>query len=559
MNVKKFGSIYLDRKENRWVIKKLEPHARIVLKNIFTKIRITKQAPFYFPNNLSNCFDLEWFMQRYPLEISDEDNAKLISRKRIFQDKRDKLTEIIDINYKSIPIKLKKGYSLRNYQAQAVELLKKNNFLLLGDDLGLGKTVSAIGALAEIKALPAIIVVPSHLAIQWQNEIRKFTNLRVAIVEKSSPRQYKLPPKKDVYIMRYSGLQGWQDTFEELGFKTVIFDEAHYLRRDVSKRYEGAKELTKHSQYNLGLTASPIYNRGEEIFNILNILNEDGLGYKEEFMREWTNYDNHIKDPQAFGTYLRENFMFLRRTPEEVGRELPEINKIIQNVDFDEKLVRDHEKLMKSLALRILQGSTKEERFSAGGQLDLKLRQVTGISKARAIAKYVEILLQNGRQVVVAGWHREVYRIWESILHEYNPLYYTGSESPKQKNETLAKFKNPNLKDHNLMFMSLKSVEGVDGLQYTDCKDIVFGELDWSPAKHEQAIGRLRRDGQNKQVTAHYLVSDSGSDPLMIQLLGVKANQARGIIDPFKGVEKVFSEKKKMKILAEMILDKGKI
>ena len=85
---------------------------------------------------------------------------------------------------------------------------------------------------------------------------------------------------------------------------------------------------------------------------------------------------------------------------------------------------------------------------------------------------------------------------------------------------------------------------------------VVIGELDWSPEVHKQLIGRVNREGQEGQVTAIYLVSDSGSDPLMIDLLGLKSSQAKGIIDPFSGVSKQHSDTDRIRLLAEKYLTK---
>jgi len=547
----KYGKLKFDSVNNEWVISELNPDAIIVLKRIFHKISQSARPPFRFSNTLDVCCDLDWFFLRYPVEMSEEVSAKLKSRVSVYRRKQDNLSKIISPKYRPIAIKLRQKAQLRDYQAQAVELLSKTKSLLLGDELGLGKTVSGIGSLVKINKLPAIIVVPPHLANHWKEKIREFTNLRIQMIEGTKP--YKLLPNKDVFIIKYSCLLGWMDYFSVMDYKMVIFDEVHHLRRCETKRYEAARALVDNAEYKLGLTATPIYNRGEEIYNILDLLNEGCLGNRYDFNREWVDYDNHIKDPKALGMYLRNNFLFLRRTPEDVGRELPTINKIIQNVDFDDKVVRDHERLMKELAIKVLQGSPLQQG-QASRELDMMARKITGLSKARAVAKYVKILLDNGRKVLLAGWHRDVYDIWEEELEEYNPVFYTGTENGKQKNMSAEEFKKEDSK-HQVMIISLKSGEGLDGLQFVS-KDVVFGELAWSPATHNQTIGRLNRDGQTEQVTAHYLVSDSGSDPLIIDLLGVKSSQSSNIVDPLKGVAKVSSDKSRFKLLAKEILDK---
>jgi hypothetical protein len=166
----------------------------------------------------------------------------------------------------------------------------------------------------------------------------------------------------------------------------------------------------------------------------------------------------------------------------------------------------------------------------------------------------VRVLLEAGVPVLLAGWHREVYDIWLEDLAEFRPAMYTGSETAAQKNKTKQSFING---DTDLLILSLRSGAGLDGLQRRG-STVVFGELDWSPQVHKQVIGRLRRPGQTRQVDAIYLHSNFGSDPLMIEVLGVKASQARNIVDPLAGAEMVFSDHSRIQALAQMYLNKRK-
>lgn len=546
---RKYGKlVYID---GEWVIESLEPHAIIKLKALFKGVSLVSKPPFIFKDKLDAVMDIDWFMQRYPLEMDVNTYNKLQIKKHIYEKKINSYEKILSNEFSPKNVVLKNNSELRYYQTQAVELAHRNKSLLLGDDLGLGKTVSGIGLLLKEKTLPAFVIVPPHLAFHWNEKIKEFTNLRVHMVKGTRP--YKLP-NADVFIMRYSCLSGWFDVFQELTYNSVIFDEVHYLRRRESNRYAAAKELITHCDFKLGLSASPIFNYGDEIFNILNILNEGCLGLREDFLREWTtDAKNLIEDPKALGTYLRDNYYFLRRTPEDVGRELPKINKIVQNIDFDEKTVKEHESLMKALAVKLLNSDDLNEQGVAARQLNVIVRKMTGISKAKAVAEYVKILIENGRPVILTGWHRDVYEIWEEEFENYNPVFYTGTEGTNKKQESYEKFVSGESK---LLIISLRSGEGIDGFQY-HCKDIVFGELDWSPAVHEQLIGRINRDGQEHSVMAHFLVSNTGSDPLMIEILGVKASQSKDIIDPNAQIveeEDPKIVKSKMKELAKRIL-----
>ncbi|WP_052350294.1 hypothetical protein [Paenibacillus gorillae] len=85
---------------------------------------------------------------------------------------------------------------------------------------------------------------------------------------------------------------------------------------------------------------------------------------------------------------------------------------------------------------------------------------------------------------------------------------------------------------------------------------MVYGELDWSPKVHEQISGRLDREGQEEQVTGIYLISDDGSDPPMVEILGIKSYQSQGIVDPGQQLEAKHSDKSCIQALAEQFLIK---
>lgn len=259
-----------------------------------------------------------------------------------------------------------------------------------------------------------------------------------------------------------------------------------------------------------------------------------------------------VKDPQALGSYLRENFLMLRRTREEVGMSLPAVNKIVQTVEFDEVAVKKAEDTARALAIKVTSGSFVE-RGAAARDLDIFVRHFTGVSKAKGIAAYLKILLENNEPVVVGAWHRDVYDILLEELAEYKPVMYTGTESAAQKEKAKKAFLSG---ETNCFIISLRSGIGLDGLQQR-CNLVVIAELDWSPQVHEQLIGRVDREGQRQQVTVIYLVSECGSDPLIIDLLGLKSTQSRGIINPFEtGAQKITSDDTRLKLLAKQYLDK---
>lgn len=550
MALKKYGRLLYKRPgaaspKPGWVMDGIPPHVAIKLKAIFHRVPKYETDKFLFDDRPETCFDLHWFLERYPMEMSSFDRILLAARKDEHIARLDEMERIMMPDYS--PAKLQMKLPPRDYQARGVDLLLKTKRLLCGDSIGLGKTVIGIGALVHPELRPGLVVVQTHLPQQWKEQIAKFTDLEVHKIEGTKP--YSLP-KADVYIMKYSCLTGWVDVLVNGFFKSVIFDEIQELRRSESLKYATARKLCGAVDYALGLSASPIYNYGEEMYNIANLLREGCLGSRDDFMREWAGgWGRTIKSPEALGTYLRENFIMLRRTRADVRMELPQINKIVHTVDYDKEAVAKVEDIARTLAMSVRTG-TFTERGQAARELDMMMRQVTGVSKAKFVAEYVKLFLENKEPVLLAGWHRDVYDIWLEELKDYNPVMYTGSESPKQKDEARRKFIEG---ESNIMIISLRSGIGLDGLQHR-AKTVVFGELDWSPAVHDQVIGRLDRDGQKDQVTAVYLVSEEGSDPPIIDLLGLKASQARDIVDPGLGIQQVHSDDSRIKLLADYVL-----
>jgi SNF2 family DNA or RNA helicase len=476
-----------------------------------------------------------WFIDLFPLTVSREDLAKLQEGAKRHVNMLVRLDRLIDKKYK--PSIVLMAVPPREYQILAAEMLLERGFLLLGDDVGLGKTVSALCALTDPRTLPAIVVTLSGMMpLQWQRMTARFLpDLKTHVVTKGKP--YELPRVDrrgpDVVILNYHKLDGWADTLAQYG-RYVIFDECQELRRSGSLKYDAATRLARAMRWKIGCSATPIFNYGGEIWNVLNVLQEDVLGTHAEFEREWctgsSGRHSFVKDPKALGSYLRAEHIMLRRTRAEVGRELPELQRIPQFVESDEKALDSIKDSAAELARIILTREKTDgwDRLRAHEQFSMVLRQATGVAKAPHVADFVRILVDNGEPVVVYAWHREVYSLLQAKLADLAPVLFTGSETPEQKEEARRKFMAGETK---VILMSLRAGQGVDGFQDI-CRTVIFAELDWSPGVHQQCVGRVHRDGQNDPVVAYFLVSDRGSDPTIAEKLGLKTAQVEGIRNP---------------------------
>lgn len=560
--------VYGDLKLNNghWLLA-AEPHVLMMAKRIFGKLSRDAKGCVSLPADPATSRDLEWFAERYPLRLHNR--AALAELAGKHRDTILRLNQIIDPNYTPGTYSLK--LPPRNYQRLAADWMIRTGEGILGDQVGLGKTCSAICAMSTGETLPCLVVCPTHIQTQWRHEIEKFApDLRAHIITRGTP--YQLPKIKgrgpDVIIINYHKLDGWAEVLAAY-CKAVVFDEVQELRRlgknaaEPSKKYAAAQLIAHACKFRHGLSGTPVFNYGGEIWNVLQVLAPNRLGTWAEFRQEWCTHDGDdasrtpLRDPEEFGSWLRAEFLMLRRTRKDVGRELARLTKITHQIDADhEVFAREHGRAAE-LARIICAGTglAKGEARNARGEFTELVRQATGIAKAPYVAAFVEMLIESGEKVVLFGWHHAVYAQWAHHLKKYAPAFYTGQQSEKQKDEARDRFIEGATP---LIILSLRAGAGLDGLQRVS-NTVVFGELDWSPGAMEQGIGRVDRDGQTDPVTAYFLVSDQGLDPAMVTTLGLKTAQVEGIrSDGVRPLEQRVDSDAAIKALAERYVGKAR-
>lgn len=489
----------------------------------FTKGKYTHN-PIALNLSKTTAKDLLWVHSRYNLDI----DKKLMAELTQLASDYDRIVNAAansanDGEFKQTAGALKLSLPLRDHQIKFLNMAKTTKRMLLADKIGLGKTASALSLLCEEECRPAIIVTPPHLCSQWEREIKRFLPQLSTHIIKGFVN-YELP-NVDVIITSYNRLQPWQDVLMNLSRSTLIMDEVHELRRTGTGKRELCKMIAEKVEYCIGLSGTPIYNYGAEIWSITDVISPGSLGDREEFSHEWCTWDK-VREPSVLNSYLRNLGVMLRREPEEVGLSYGTISKHVYTIDADLKELEKVQDVAKMLAISVLSGKVGESNESAR-ELDWKLRHATGVAKARPVAEFVKMLCEQGEKVLLAGWHRDVYDIWLKDLKEYNPVMYTGTESPAQKDKAVKSFIEG---DAKIFIISLRSGMGLDGLQRI-ASTVVFGELDWSPHVMDQVVGRLSRDGQTKHVQAFYLNIADGADPHMIKVLNVKRSQHDGLVE----------------------------
>lgn len=516
-----YGTLSYNRRSKCWTIKG-EPVVTELAKRLFPGCDGRGRGVARFTAHRRVIGDLNWLMLRYPLEIKETDRSRwqeALEEAREYAIRRERALH--EPETANPPAESFDG-KLLDFQQQGLAFLLSARRCLLADDMGLGKTVQALAFLATTAAYPAIIVAPPHLLRNWQSEISRFINasgkLRVHVIRGLKP--YALP-EADIYLTHYLLLRGWKDVLPEQGFRTAIFDEIQELRRNGTGKYSAASLLSESVENCIGLSGTPIYNNGGEIWNVVNILDFHFLGDWESFSREWCYGYNSavVAKPELLGEHLRREGLMLRRLKGDVLKELAPKRRLVQEIDWDDGVYRE---LMLPVAqqLKLLRAtSDPAQRAIIEDAICQRQRQATGIAKAPFVAAFVRALVEGGEKVLLMAHHHAVMDIYKRELKSLHPRFITGRETDAQKEKAADDFMQGRT---DLLCISLRSASGLN-LQRASC--VVFGELDWSPAVHSQAEDRAHRIGQEDSLLCYYLVSPKGSDRDMQDALGLKVSQ----------------------------------
>ena len=523
-----YGTLSYNRRRDCWVVRG-DPSVTELCKRLFPGSETGRRGEARFPAHRRIVGDLNWLMLRYPLAVRAGDRERW---ERALSDAREYVVR--RETARLLPERVAPDPSvfageLTPFQQEGLAFLLRTDRALLADEMGLGKTVQALAMLAQAGAYPALVVAPPHLMRNWENEIARFVRRpdgsppAVHVLKGLTP--YALPPA-DLYLMHYLLLRGWKESLPEYGIPTVIFDEIQELRHSGTEKYSAASLLAGAASRVVGLSGTPIYNRGAEIWNVVNILDFHFLGDYESFTREWCyGYGGQIvAKPELLGEKLREEGLMLRRTKRDVLKELPPKRRLVMPVDSDDAVYRRLMQPVRETIGRLRGEASGSQRALWEMEVERGERRATGVAKAPYVAQFVRALLDAGERVLLFAHHHEVMDLYKKELRTFSPAFVTGRETPAMKERSVERFMAGRT---DLCCISLRAAAGLN-LQRATC--VVFGELDWSPAVHSQAEDRAHRMGQTDSILCYYLVSQGGSDQDMQDALGLKVSQFVGLM-----------------------------
>ncbi len=443
---------------------------------------------------------------------------------------------------------------LRDYQQQGLnwlQLLWKNNLGgILADDMGLGKTVQTLAHLDRLKAdhelnLPALVLAPTSLLYNWQNEARDFApDLNTTVIHGANRQNlWKQATQHDVIITSYPLLRrDWQQ-IRTLQFSLLVLDEAQMLKNPATKTTQLTKQLTTINR--IALTGTPMENHLGELWSLFDILLPGYLGSQRGFQRlyrkpieQQVNIDRQKALSQRISPFL------LRRKKSEVELELPPKTEIINTVT----LHQDQQNLYETIRLAMHQ-KIQEAIRSQGLErsqlviLDalLKLRQlcchprlvklqaaqsIRHSAKLEMLMTMLEEMQEEGRRVLLFSQFTQMLAIISQSLKAKNIEHLTLTGSTRHRQPLIDQFQTGKVP---VFLISLKA--GGTGLNLTAADTVIHYDPWWNPAVENQATDRAHRIGQDKPVFVYRLICKDSVEEKIQQLQNRKKQLYEAILD----------------------------
>jgi SWI/SNF-related matrix-associated actin-dependent regulator 1 of chromatin subfamily A len=424
------------------------------------------------------------------------------------------------------------GGELKPFQRAGVAYLLSQRRAFLADEQGLGKTIEALATLEAAAAYPAVVVCPASLKLNWLRELRHWLPART--VQALSGQGAAMPEQAaDITLVNYDIVAARLAQLGALRPRALVLDESHYCKNAGAKRTQAVQRLAAEvprDGFVLALTGTPVINRPPELISQLRILGRlEDFGSGVQFGQRFRGADAHLR----LHWHLRAR-CFVRRLKADVLQQLPAKTRAVVPVELDNEAEyrlaeRDLVAWLRSQPLDLRELDAKVAAALRAERLvrlnALKLLAARG--KLHAALRWIHDFCSSGERLVVFAHHREIQRAL--LDHFPHALHILGEDSHAARDKAVQAFQAPDSRENQLIVCSIE-VAG-QGLTLTRSSNVVFIELDWTPAKHDQAEDRCHRIGQQDAVNAYYLLAADTVDETISTLLERKRSMIGAVTD----------------------------
>ena len=456
------------------------------------------------------------------------------------------------------------------YQEEGVRFALYRKAALIGDEMGLGKTLQGI-ALALLKKelfgfKRVLVITLASLKEQWRREVERFTDEDAVVVAGSAKARQRIY-REDPSLFKITNYEAvLRDGLALSRFKPdlIILDEAQRIKNFSTKTADAVKRLPR--KHALVLTGTPLENRLEDVYSIVQFLDPYMLSPLWRFAAEHFLLSRHKKD-RIMGyrnlDLLHEKLkdIVMRRRKEEVLSDLPE--EIVNNyyIELTEQQAKIHSGYMQSLLPILNKKFLTPMDVRQIQVLLLRMRSVcdstylidrqTNISpKLEELENILDELVVQGRRkaVVFSEWTTMTYLIARRLSRKGVPFVELSGKVPVNKRQALIDefSNNPECK----VFLSTDSGGTGLNLQAADC--VINVEPPWNPARLNQRIGRVNRIGQiSNKVNVVNLIAKNSIEEKILAGIQLKTELFTGVFDG--GVDTVeFSRERRNEMLYQL-------
>ncbi|MBA3922080.1 MAG: DEAD/DEAH box helicase, partial [Nostocaceae cyanobacterium] len=441
-------------------------------------------------------------------------------------------------NHAIAPLPTPKGFQgeLRPYQQRGAAWLA---FLerwglgaCLADDMGLGKTIQFIAFMLHLKEeeaieKPTLLVCPTSVLGNWEREVKKFAPTLKVVVHHGDKRAkgkafVEAVQKQDLVVTSYALIQRDLKSLQSLPWQMIVLDEAQNIKNSEAKQSQAVRQLE--ATFRIGLTGTPVENRLQELWSILDFLNPGYLGTRSFFQRRFAMPIEKYGDVASL-TQLRslvQPFILRRlKTDRSIIQDLPEKQEMTVFCGLSSEQATLYQQVVEA-SLAEIDSSDGLQRRGMILALLVKLKQICNhpaqYNKENTLAKprqsgkllrlqeMLEEALSEGDRALIFTQFAE----WGKLLKPYlekqlgrETLFLYGSTSKKQREEMVDRFQH-DPQGPPVMILSLKA--GGVGLNLTRANHVFHFDRWWNPAVENQATDRVFRIGQSKNVQVHKFV-----------------------------------------------------
>lgn len=458
-------------------------------------------------------------------------------------------------------------HRLYPYQHDGVLHLAFGGRAILADDMGLGKTVQAVAACELLRRLGRVqrvlVISPVSLKTEWQEQIARFTDLPAQLIRGSRAQRLQLYREPAFFnLANYEQvLYDGADMQRLLAPDVIILDEAQRIKNWQTRTADAVKRLA--SPYAFVLTGTPLENRIDEVYSIVQFVDPHVFGPLFRFNRDFHELDERGR-PMGYKNldqmHRRLRPILLRRRKSDVESELPErtVNTYFvpmhpeQRTRYDEysaavaRLVHaarrrplrpeEFQRLQQQLACMRMLCDTPYI-LDPDCRISPKLEELSRILN--------ELLAEDGNKIIIfSEWTRMLDLVRELLQKSgTGHALHTGQVPQDKRRLEINRFK-----QEAACRVLLSSDAGATGLNLQAANIVINLDLPWNPARLEQRIARAWRKHQKRHVSVINLVCENSIEHRILHLLEQKRSLADGVLDGLGEARMALPSSRKMLI-----------